>query len=150
MHAEFSQEEVRSVDVGQQRVLELEAHAKRNGDVVSVLEPVRSINRNVNARARNGATAGICFMGDIPWYGGPDVQPGGSNAADWTGGYAQGSNVITLANVGSTGIRNGSYIYLDQANDTTIGPDFFVCDAPGVCRPSAEAPVPQACTLRIF
>ena len=29
---------------------------------------------------------------------------GGSNYADWTGGYAQGQNQITLANVGSSKI----------------------------------------------
>ena len=53
---------------------------------------------------------------------------GGSNYADWTGGYAQWSNQITLANVGSAGIAVGQYIHLDQANDTTVGPNFFVCD----------------------
>ena len=52
MDAELSQEEVSAINVGEYRISELEAHAKRNGDVVSVLEPVRSIDRNVNARAR--------------------------------------------------------------------------------------------------
>jgi len=33
----FSEEEVRAIDVGERRIYELEAHAKRNGDVVSVL-----------------------------------------------------------------------------------------------------------------
>ena len=46
--------------------------------------------------------------------------PGGSNYADWTGGYAQGSNQITLANVGSAEIAVGQYIHLDQANDTSV------------------------------
>ena len=72
--------------------------------------------------------AAICFSGTNDWTGASQTQPGGSNAADWTNGYAQGATDITLANVGSTGIAVGRYIYLDQANDTTPGADFFVCD----------------------
>jgi hypothetical protein len=73
-------------------------------------------------------SAAICFSGTNDWSGGANTQPGGANAADWTGGYAQGATEITLANVGSSGITAGQYIYLDQANDTSVGPDFFVCD----------------------
>ncbi len=76
----------------------------------------------------NGANPGICFMGDNVYYGGANVQPGGSNAALWTAGYSAGATSITLSNVGSVGIKNGSYIYLDQANDTSIGATQFVCD----------------------
>jgi hypothetical protein len=72
--------------------------------------------------------AAICFSGTNDWTGAANTQPGGANAADWTGGYAQGSTEITLSNVGSTGIAVGQYINLDQANDTTPGSDFFVCD----------------------
>jgi hypothetical protein len=75
-----------------------------------------------------GTQAAVCFMGTNDWYGGAEVMPGGANAADWTGGYAQGATEITLGNVGSTGITVGQYIYLDQANDAAPGPDFFVCD----------------------
>jgi len=81
----------------------------------------------------NGANPGICFLGDPIYYGSGYVQPGGSNAATWTSGYAQGTTSITLANVGSIGIHNGSYIYLDQANDAGVGPDFFVCGAASTC-----------------
>ena len=73
--------------------------------------------------------AAICFSGTNDWSGASQTQPGGSNAADWTGGYAQGATQITLANVGSSGVVPGQYIYLDQANDTSPGADFFVCDA---------------------
>ncbi len=73
--------------------------------------------------------AAICFSGTNDWSGASQTQPGASNAADWTGGYAQGATQITLSNVGSAGIVPGQYIYLDQANDTSPGADFFVCDA---------------------
>jgi hypothetical protein len=73
-------------------------------------------------------SAAICFSGSNDWSGAANTQPGAANAADWTGGYAQGATQITLSNVGSTGITAGQYIYLDQANDTAPGSDFFVCD----------------------
>jgi hypothetical protein len=73
--------------------------------------------------------AAICFEGSNDWSGAANTQPGGANAADWTGGYAQGATQITLTNVGSAGIEPGQYIYLDQANDSQVGPDFFVCDS---------------------
>jgi hypothetical protein len=76
-------------------------------------------------------SAAICFSGTNDWSGGANTQPGGANAADWTGGYAQGSTQITLSNVGGTGITSGQYIYLDQANDTSVGTGFFVCDQTG-------------------
>ena len=75
-----------------------------------------------------GTQAAVCFMGTNNWSGGAETQPGGANAADWTGGYAQGATEITLANVGATSIAVGQYIYLDQANDLAPGPDFFICD----------------------
>jgi hypothetical protein len=77
----------------------------------------------------NNQNACICFAGSNDWGGDSRALPGGSNYADWTGGYAQGSNQLTLANVGSTGIPVGQYIHLDQANDTQVGADFFVCDS---------------------
>ncbi len=73
-------------------------------------------------------SAAICFSGTNDWSGGSNTQPGAANAADWTGGYAQGATQITLSNVGSTGITVGQTLYLDQANDTAAGADFFVCD----------------------
>jgi hypothetical protein len=72
--------------------------------------------------------AAVCFSGTNDWSGQANTQPGGANAADWTGGYAQGATDVTLTNVGSSGITAGQYIYLDQANDTSPGSDFFVCD----------------------
>ncbi|HEY1956851.1 MAG TPA: hypothetical protein VGH28_14625 [Polyangiaceae bacterium] len=72
--------------------------------------------------------AAICFSGTNDWSGASNTQPGGANAADWTGGYTRGTTDITLANVGSAGIKVGQWLYLDQANDTSPGADFFVCD----------------------
>lgn len=76
----------------------------------------------------NNQNACICFAGSTEWGGDTRALAHGSNYADWTGGYAQGSNQITLSNVGSAGIAAGQYIHLDQANDTAVGADFFVCD----------------------
>src|SRR5262249_47783651 len=53
---------------------------------------------------------------------------GGSNAGNWTAGYSQGATSITVGSIGTTGILNGQYVYLDQANDTTIGSGLFNCD----------------------
>jgi hypothetical protein len=76
----------------------------------------------------NNQHAAICFAGSTEWSNDTRCQPGGSNYADWTGGYAQWSNQITLANVGSAGIAVGTYLHLDQANDQVVGANFFVCD----------------------
>lgn len=75
----------------------------------------------------------VCMSGDLTTYSNsmnPNTgRPGGTNAANWTAGYSQGTAGITVTNVGSTGIMNGQYIYLDQANDTTIGTNnLFICD----------------------
>ncbi|HTQ02381.1 MAG TPA: hypothetical protein VMI54_00940 [Polyangiaceae bacterium] len=75
----------------------------------------------------NNQDACICFAGSNEWGGDARALPGGSNYADWTGGYAQGSTQITLENVGSA-IAVGQSIHLDQANDQSVGADFFVCD----------------------
>jgi hypothetical protein len=71
----------------------------------------------------------ICFMDSTGNYtGSGTVQPGGQYAATWSGGYAQGTTQITLTGIGSAGLSVGQYIYLDQANDTSIGSGFFICD----------------------
>ena len=76
----------------------------------------------------NNQNATICFAGSNEWGGDARALPGGSNYADWTAGYAQGSNQISLANVGSAGISVGQFIHLDQANDSAPSGSFFVCD----------------------
>lgn len=85
--------------------------------------------------ACNGGYANICLNGGGEYYGSSDVQPGQSNAATWTAGYAQGSNSITLTNVGSNGILNGQIIFLDQADDTVDTGQFFICDQDSLTVP---------------
>jgi len=75
-----------------------------------------------------GQSADVCFMGEDVYYGSTWVAPGGTQAADWTGGYSAGTTQITLTNVGSKGLSVGQYIYLDQVNSSADNGNFFVCD----------------------
>jgi hypothetical protein len=75
-----------------------------------------------------GEYASICGSLDSTWTGTPYIQPGGTQAATWSGGYSQGTTSITLTSVGSSGITAGQYIYLDQANKNTDPGTLFVCD----------------------
>ena len=76
-----------------------------------------------------GLYGAVCFSNSTYYYyGSPSAQPGGANAATWSGGYAKGSTNITLSNVGSSGLSNGQYIFLDQANDSSDTGAFFICD----------------------
>ncbi len=68
------------------------------------------------------------------WYGSPQVQPGGSNAATWSGGYSKGTTQITLSNVGSAGISVGTALILDQANDTSDTGGVYICDIANSCN----------------
>lgn len=71
----------------------------------------------------------ICFTLDGSTYNNSsNSAPGASNAATWASGFAQGATSISLASVGTTGISNGGYLYLDQANDVTITSGLFICD----------------------
>jgi len=53
------------------------------------------------------------------------------HTANWTGGYAKGSTVVTLSNV--TGLAVGSTLWLDQLDDPSDGypttGDVYMCDA---------------------
>ena len=103
-----------------------------------------------------GLGGDVCFADSVGWYyGSTAIAPGGTYSANWTGGYAQGSTSITLASVGSTGITNGNYIYLDQINDNSAASTgLVVCDnnstpcsleagSPGRC---STGPGGSACT----
>src|SRR5271157_5494807 len=63
-----------------------------------------------------GGLSGVACMIDSGnvYQDSAQVQPGGTQAANWTGGYSVGTTNITIANVGSAGIVNGQYIFLDQ------------------------------------
>src|ERR1022692_4527329 len=75
-----------------------------------------------------GESASICVSRDSTWDGSTSIQQGRSNAASWSAGYTQGTNSITLTNVGSSGRSVGQYIYLDQANSNSDPGTLFVCD----------------------
>lgn len=92
-----------------------------------------------------GLGAQICFLDSSVYYSGStEVQPGGTNAATFCGTassgacnntYAQGSTTIQLSSIGSSGIVNGQFIYLDQANDNPAKPSttwasggMLICD----------------------
>jgi len=68
---------------------------------------------NVDPCGGLGAVACMIDSGYV-YQDSSQVQPGQSQAADWTGGYAVGATSLTVANVGSSAIKNGQYIFLDQ------------------------------------
>jgi hypothetical protein len=73
-----------------------------------------------------GADADICLMGD-------STAPGnGGTLANWTAGYAKGTNRITLSSV--SGLSIGSIIFLDQLDDSnTDTRNIWICGTGGVC-----------------
>jgi hypothetical protein len=76
-----------------------------------------------------GGHSVVCFTAENHvWGGDADALPGGSNAATWTAGFAQGTTQITLTGVGSSGLAMGQYIILDQANVASDNGQLFVCD----------------------
>lgn len=120
-----------------------------------------------------GLGAGICFIDTNGYYYGSSFGPnvGGINSATWTGTnatagtYTQGATSIRLTGVGSGGIINGQYIYLDQNNDkptnaSSVTSGLMICDnndnpatdacsleagAPGRCSSGGWNPNPPGC-----
>jgi hypothetical protein len=81
----------------------------------------------------NGDGGAVCMSSSPAYYNGSStVLPGGSNACSWTGGYLQGTTIITLSSCGGAPPVNHTII-LDQANDTSDSRGVFLCDtsAPG-------------------
>lgn len=80
-----------------------------------------------NGTGCGGQGAQICFIDSAGYYyGSTSVAPGASNSATFCGTassgacnntYTSGTTTIQLSSVGSAGIVNGQYIYLDQADD---------------------------------
>lgn len=90
-----------------------------------------------------GQGAQVCFIDSSGYYyGSTAIAPGGSNSATFCGDgasgacnstYKDGDTTIQLSSVGSAGIVNGQYIYLDQADDnpsatSTMTNGLIVCD----------------------
>jgi len=63
------------------------------------------------------------------------VQPGGSNAANWTGGYAQGTTQIILDKAPPV----GHFVILDQANILRTPAGFSSVTLRAPAEPIAEA-----------
>jgi hypothetical protein len=105
----------------------------------------------INSCGGLGAVA--CLIDSSPVYqDSSQVQPGGSQAANWTGGYTSGTTSITVASVGSSGIVNGQWIFLDQNLQ-----DVFIntCTESGTTAScTAYGPLPSVfangATLRLF
>lgn len=94
-----------------------------------------------NTNSCIGAFAVVCMAGgnSSDYYGDAKMQPGGTNAATWTSGYAKGTTSIVLNSIGSNGISVGKWIILDQANDTATNSGYFDCETTSASPPcSAE------------
>lgn len=74
-----------------------------------------------------GTAADVCFQSSDPNY-----QGGPSNTATWSAGYSQGATSIMLSS--KTNLSVGSYLILDQVDDTTdTGQPEFTCAVPTTC-----------------
>jgi hypothetical protein len=112
----------------------------------------------------NGEGSQICIKDSSHiWPGMPSAWPGGGSSATFCGTassgacnhtYNQGATTIQLSGVGSAGIANGQYIYLDQVNDNPSAPSIsnktgmLVCDnmsATDGC--SLEGGAPGRCSV---
>jgi hypothetical protein len=77
----------------------------------------------------NGLGGDICVIDNTAYFSGSGpVQPGGTNAHEWTAGFAKGTTQLTLDS--ATGLSVGTMIIVDQADDTVDNGGLFVCDAP--------------------
>jgi len=77
-----------------------------------------------------GLGGDVCFMnGDTNFSGGP------GNVANWTAGYAAGSNIITLGANTAGGMKPsiGTLLTLDQLDDADDNGALWVCQRVNVC-----------------
>lgn len=95
-------------------------------------DPTQTIIHLNGLESCGGLYASACFMGANFYYGSSSAAIGGTNSATWTGTnsssgtYTPGATSIRLTNIGSTGILNGDYIYLDQDDDSAVANGFLV------------------------
>lgn len=100
--------------------------------------PDRTIINFTSGNPCGGQGGNLCVINANPVFTGSfSVQPGRSNAASWTAGYAKGSTQITLSNV--SGLAPGMVIHLDQANDTADNGGYIVCDIATTCHQPLES-----------
>jgi hypothetical protein len=76
--------------------------------------------------ACNGMGAAVCVIANSNWWSGSP-----ETTANWTGGYAKGTNQITLSTV--SGLTVGTLMILDQLDDTVDDGSIFNCQTVGVC-----------------
>lgn len=85
-----------------------------------------------HAGCQGTPTSSICVEdGSGNWPGGPQ------HTANWTAGYAKGTNVITLSSTANI-VANQTVLILDQNNDTSDSGFIYVCETVGTC--SQETP----------
>jgi hypothetical protein len=73
-----------------------------------------------------GARGAICIASS--WI---NTMQSPQNSANWTGGYAKGSSVITLSS--TSGMAVGNTVILDQLDDASDNGGVYVCSTAGVC-----------------
>lgn len=91
----------------------------------------------LNFTASNGCggeQGDICMSSpNLYWQGSADIQPGGSHAHNWTGGYTKVATSITVDS--NTGLSVGTIIALDQANDSADTGHWSTCDLTSASPP---------------
>jgi hypothetical protein len=80
-----------------------------------------------------GPASSICIEG--AWA---NTEGTPQRVANWTGGYAQGSTVITLSS--TTGLAVGHMIILDQLNDSSDTGEVFVCSTTSCSDEGGNSP----------
>lgn len=102
--------------------------------------PTQTILQFTSPNGCGGISADVCVQNSFALYDGHTfVQPGQPNAANWTGGYAQGASQITLTGVGANTPRVGTLLILDQANDVTDTGGVLQCDSRPNCSVNGGA-----------
>lgn len=96
--------------------------------------PGQTILKFTGGDSCGGNGGDICVIPSNPvYFGSPAVLPGGSQAANWTGGYARSSTQITLTANGGLP-ATGQVIVLDQANDSSDTGGVYTCDVNPACQ----------------
>jgi hypothetical protein len=87
--------------------------------------PTKTILNFTGGDSCGGLGGDICLDPNPPYYNGSSiVLPGGSQSANWTAGYAQGTTSITLDKAPPV----NQIIILDQASDTSDTGGLFFCN----------------------
>jgi hypothetical protein len=89
--------------------------------------PTQTLLQFSSGTSCNGQGGDICLTNSTGfWTGSAPTQPGGTNSANWTSGYSQGTTQVTLDNTASLVV--GGNLILDEAADQTDNGGAFVND----------------------